>query len=68
MRVCYLEHRVVGRLQVRQALSSSVRRLMEEGMCSYVAQHVLEAFGLSAVPLCAICAAVFGVFLAQVQE
>ena len=35
---------------------------------TYISQHVLEAFGLPSLAVCAIFAGVFGVFLAEVQE
>ena len=43
---------------------------LEGGMffLTYISQHVLEAFGLPSLAVCAIFAGVFGVFLAEVQE
>ncbi len=35
---------------------------------TYIAEHVLEAFGLPALVVRAVFAGVFGVFLAEVQE
>ena len=35
---------------------------------TYVSQHVLKAFGLPSLAVCAVFAGVFGVFLAEVQE
>lgn len=50
--VCHVDDGVVARLQVREP----------------VAQHVLQPFGLLAVALGAICAAVLGFFLPEVQQ
>lgn len=35
---------------------------------THIAEHMLQAFGLPALAVCAIFAGVFGVFLAQVEE